>query len=276
MCACRDPNANSGTIGGIPFHNGPHCSAKGVCAPYPTSELLTDRTGKFVDNGICDIKKYGGGLFCCHDGVILLDADQKIPEPLDTFQLKYRFYFEDYTNQTNAYRVWWSTEAYNNEYDVPQSKADCNDPKTPAEQCIHEIKSVFTGADMARTGCMANGDPNGCMDLKKIAAQGGYYKLVYAAFHCHAPACMSGELWDMDKNELICRNQALYGNSSQPMNEAAMVVGIPPCLWGDEPGMKQPPLIHLTSNLTTIKKVNNTYGHWGVMALWQNRASYVH
>lgn len=206
----------------------------------------------------------------------LLDADQKVPEPVDTFQFKYRFYFEDYTNQTNAYRVWWSTEAYNNEYDVPVSKADCRDPKTPAEQCVHEIKSVFTGRDMARTGCMANGDPNGCMDVQKIEAQGGYYKLVYAAFHCHAPACMSGELWDMDKNELICRNEPIYGNSSEPMNEAAMVVGIPPCLWGDEPGMKPPPLIHLDSNLTTIKRTNNTNGHWGVMALWQNRGAYLH
>jgi hypothetical protein len=29
---------------------------------------------------------------------------------------KYRFYFEDYTNQHDAFRVWWSTEATNNEY----------------------------------------------------------------------------------------------------------------------------------------------------------------
>ena len=25
-------------------------------------------------------------------------------------KLKYRFYFEEYYNQSNAYRVWWSTE----------------------------------------------------------------------------------------------------------------------------------------------------------------------
>jgi hypothetical protein len=36
-----------------------------------------------------------------------------------------------------------------------------------------------------------------------------------------------------------------------------------------------PPLIHLTSNLTTIKRGNATNGHWGVMALWQARGAYL-
>lgn len=26
--------------------------------------------------------------------------------------MKYRFYFEECTNQLNGFRVWWSTEAY--------------------------------------------------------------------------------------------------------------------------------------------------------------------
>ena len=30
--------------------------------------------------------------------------------------LRYRFYFEEYGTQVNTFRVWWSTEAYNNEY----------------------------------------------------------------------------------------------------------------------------------------------------------------
>lgn len=102
VCVCRDGSSNTGTINGIPFN--PH-----VCAPFPTSELLT------THNAICNISAYGGGLYCCHDGVQLLDADQPINPKTDTFHMKYRFYYEDFANQTNSFRVWWSTEATNNE-----------------------------------------------------------------------------------------------------------------------------------------------------------------
>ena len=44
--------------------------------------------------------------------------------------------------------------------------------------------------------------------------------------------------------------------------------GIPPCVWGSaEEGLLPPPRIHLDSNLSTIKYTNNTFGHWGIMAL---------
>ena len=69
---------------------------------------------------------------------------------------------------------------------------------------------------------------------------------------------------------------ALYGNGTEIMNEKAYVVGIPPCLWGsEEEGQLPPPKIHLDTNLTTIKRTNSTNGHWGVMALWQSRGSYL-
>lgn len=49
-----------------------------------------------------------------------------------------------------------------------------------------------------------------------------------------------------------------------------------PCVWGTaEEGLAPPPLIHLDTNLTTIKRANNTNGHWGVMAMWQARGAYV-
>ena len=73
---------------------------------------------------------------------MLLDADQKQPEPTDTWRMKYRFYYEDYTNQANTFRVWWSTEAYNNEYDIPKSTADCLNPATDPEDCVHTIRSA--------------------------------------------------------------------------------------------------------------------------------------
>eukprot|EP00041_Stephanoeca_diplocostata_P025952 m.691955 g.691955 ORF g.691955 m.691955 type:complete len:857 (+) comp22858_c0_seq1:64-2634(+) len=263
-CVCRDPSANSGTIAGARFN-------PGVCAPFPVGELQT------THNAICNITEYNGGLFCCHGGVVLLDADQQQPAPVDKWRMKYRFYFEEYTNQSNLFRSWWSTEAYNNEYDVPKSTANCLDPATPPEQCVHTIRSNFTGRDfvLGRSACMVGGDKSACADVTQIEADGGWFRLMYAAFHCHAPACISGELWNMDTGELLCRNTAQYGTGSDPMDEEGYVVGIPPCVWGTAAeGLHEPPKIHLDTNLTTIKHANSTNGHWGVMALWQSRIAY--
>ena len=41
-----------------------------------------------------------------------------------------------------------------------------------------------------------------------------------------------------------------------------------------EEGLRSPPLIHLDSNLSTVKRANSTNAHWGVMALWQSRGVY--
>ena len=66
-----------------------------------------------------------------------------------------------------------------------------------------------------------------------------------------------------------------HGASTEAHNEESYLVGIPPCLWGSEAeGLLPPPRLHLDANLTSIKRVNNTNGHWGVMALWQMRAAY--
>jgi len=265
-CICRDATSEKGTINGIAFN-------RGVCAPEPTGELLS------TNNGICNISAYEGGLHCCGGGSFLLDADQEVPAPTDTWYLKYRFYFEEHAQQANLYRAWWSTEAVNNEYDVPQSTALCLDSATPKEECVHRIQSSFRGKDMLSRGfgCMVGGDPNACMDPKRVASvDKGYFKLIYAAAHCHAPSCESMELWDLDTNRLVCRNEARIGGGEDPMDEKGFVVGIPPCVWGSaSEGLQEPPLIHLESNLTCIKRSNNTNGHWGVMSLWQARAAYV-
>ena len=171
---------------------------------------------------------------------------------------------------------------------MPKSKANCLDPKTPKEDCTHEIRSKFTGRDILAlgNGCMVSGDSNACGDPERIEKEdGGKFRLMYAAFHCHAPACISGELWNDDTGELICRNTAQCTPSKQPlplskssarsdflrpaasdgtskgyepMDEHAYVVGVPPCLWGSEAeGLRPPPVLSLDSNLTTIKRANS-------------------
>ena len=265
VCLCRDPKAVSGTIGGVRFE------PDSFCAPFPTGELLSKK------NAICNISEYGGGLFCCRNGAVLLDKDQEQPNETESWRMKYRFYFEDYTSQLNLYRAWWSTEAYDNEYDVPKSPYDCLDSTTPAENCTYTIRSNFTGFDLVagRSACMVSGDPNGCANVTEIAEQGGTFKLLYAAAHCHTPGCMSAERWNMDTGELICVNEPEYGSGAAAYDEHAYLVGIPPCVWGTQAeGLRPPPVLSLDSNLTTIKRVNNTNGHWGVMGMWQSRVAY--
>jgi hypothetical protein len=85
---------------------------------------------------------------------VLLDADQPTPTKVDRWRMKYRFYFDEYKTQLNGFCVWSSTKAYNNEYDVPKSKADCLDPKTPKEACTHVIRCATGRAPRALPACI--------------------------------------------------------------------------------------------------------------------------
>lgn len=139
---------------------------------------------------------------------------------------------------------------------MPKSPHNCLDSATPKEDCTHTIKSQFKAVDLLSrgSGCMVSGDPNAvrrpailhessdsallnvlvsapfsthrkplvfqCGDPSYIAEHdGGFFQLTYAAFHCHAPACISGELWNADTGELICRNTAQYGTSLAAQDE---------------------------------------------------------
>ena len=296
---CRDLRVNEGVV--VTAESGrsaPPPPAKfdaRVCAAAPRSELTP------ANNPVCNFSWYGGGLLCCGDGSLLLDADQPVPPARDTWRLKYRFYFEDgdgggppdsgrgaaaattaarhTARPRNLFRVWWSTEATNNEYSVPKSAAACGDPATPPSECVHTIRSRFTGRDMLDVGrgCMVVGDASACANVSRIEAGGGAFALTYAAAHCHAPACLSMELWDADSGELVCRNEPTLGTGEGGVHdERGFVVGIAPCLWGGAAeGLRPPPRIRLDGNYTSVKRVNSTNGHWGVMALWQCRGAYL-
>lgn len=281
-CVCRDPKANSGTIDGVRFK-------PEVCAGFPESELRLPQYNYGHVNGVCDIKGYEGGMLCCNSGNILLDKHQTVPAATDTFHIKYRFYFEEYTGQENAFRIWWSLGGPNDiEYTIPKSTADCLDPRTPVAQCEHRLTSHFRGIDLFTPNgtdahpdveagsCMARGDYNGCANLTRIRAEhGGWFQLLYAAPHCHGPACKRIELWNQDSGELLCALEPIYGTGSEPVNEKGYLVAIPPCIWGYEPGLQRPPRISLDTNLTAVKWANSTHSHTGVMGLWQMRAGYL-
>lgn len=258
-CVCQE--GIHGTIGGNPFNgNG--------CAAFPTSDL------KVQANPTCSVETYAGGLQCCRDGQSLLDADQDIPWPGQylEYHLKFRFYFEDYLPADSArvashktlVRLYWQTEAFAGEYDIVKCE-----PGTPSSQCVQVITSRWKVKDMM-DDCPLRHDASctgaGSKDPEKTAG----VKLIYAGPHCHAPHCLSMDLYNADTGSLICHMDAAHGQSDEIFDERGFL-SLPPCLWGDEEGLVSPQLLSLDTTLLSIKRNNNTYGHTGEMASWQMR-----
>jgi len=248
-CVC---NAGvKGSINGIPFHKD--------CKPRPGGDLLQQK------NPTCWVETYQGGLQCCHHDTVLLDKDQTPPEEKLTYHLKFRFYFQPYTaepaSHRNLLRMWHQTEENSGEYDV----IGCP-PGTPPSMCTYQITSHFTVQEMVQE-----------CDLRKAPTCWGNttaydgINLIYAAGHCHAPSCLSMELYNADTGMLLCRHDPVYGKTHQVHDELGYVA-IPPCLWGEtEEGLSAPTFLHFNTNLTSIKRNNNTNTHYGEMAMWQMR-----
>ena len=99
---------------------------------------------------------------------------------------------------------------------------------------------------------------------------GSGINLIYAGGHCHAPSCLSMELYNVDTGELLCRQEPVFGQGSgQPYDELGYIA-LPPCLWGPaSEGLVPPTLLAWNTNLMSIKRNNNPYSHYGEMASWQ-------
>jgi len=245
----------SGTINGVPF--------KKDCRPEPYGDLLQQK------NPSCWVDTYQGGLQCCHHQNVLLDKDQEQPEEVLTYHMKFRFYFQAYTPATpdkaashsNLIRMWHQTEENSGEYDV----VGCP-PGTPSHECIYQITSHFTVQEMVQE-CDVRKQPT-CWG--NTTDYDGIH-LIYAAGHCHAPSCLSMELYNADTGMLLCAHNPVYGKTHEVFDELGYVT-IPPCLWGPEQeGLVPPTFLPFNANLTSIKRNNNTNTHYGEMAMWQMR-----
>jgi hypothetical protein len=263
-CVCQA--GIGGTIGGSVF--------KKTCPQPPTSDLAVQK------NPTCAIETYAGGSRCCRDGHLLLDADQDQPWPNDflEYHLKFRFYFEEAVIAKTAsssfepsfshkqlVRLYWTTEAFAGEYDIPKCAAG-----TPASQCIHTITSRWRVSDMM-SACAIESDGwctgTGSTDSSKVAG----IQLIYAGPHCHAGTCASMELYNADTGQLLCHVEPQFGRSAAVFDEKGYV-SLAPCLWGSlAEGYPEPVTLSLDTTLLSIKRNNNTYGHTGDMASWQMR-----
>ena len=235
-CMCN--TGVHGTINGIPFEKN--------CAAEPTSDLLNQK------NPTCFIDTYQGGLSCCHHKNILLDTNQVQPTHEMTYQIKFRFWFQDYNNHLPLIRLYFQTEAYSGEYDIPKCPNGI-----PSNQCIHSITSRWKGYQMVENADMGNSSG---------------VKLIYAGPHCHAPSCISMELYNGDTGELLCHVDGDLGKGQKNIKfDEHGYIKINPCLWGYDEGLLTPPYISWNTSLISIKKNNNTWGHYGEMASWQMR-----
>ena len=235
-CICDD--GVSGTINGIPFSKN--------CASEPTGDLIRQR------NPTCFIDLYEGGLECCHHKNILLDQNQIQPKHEMTYQIKFRFWFQDYDQHESLVRLYFQTEAYAGEYDVPKCLEG-----TPPEDCIHSITARWKARDMVSKSDIGNSTGT---------------KLIYAGPHCHAATCISMELYNGDTGQLICHADGDLGQGRNNVSfDEKGYIRINPCLFGNDPGLLEPPYLSWDTNLVSVKRNNNTYAHYGEMASWQMR-----
>ena len=246
-------------------------------------------------NPTCKIETYRGGLYCCNHGQYLLDSDQEIPwkDQYLEYQLKFRFYFEEYEppvrsqakhnrppdtldidygitqpgSHLNLARLYWVTEGNPGEYDILQ----CNN-NTPPSQCVQmissriQVKQLLHDCDTHPDGSWCTG--SGSTDPEKTEG----IQIIYAGPHCHAPSCLSMELYNANTGQLLCRVEPIYGKSEEEIFDEKNYLAMPPCLWGDPAeGLTSPVLLPLDAELLSIKRNNSTLAHTGDMALWQMR-----
>jgi len=217
-----------------------------TCAPEPRGDLLVQK------NPTCDVRTYTGGQIACHHMWSLLDAEQEIPwvdQPL-TYHLKFRFWYQDYDphfHTTLGYanmgmsigagRAGWGAE-----YDVPQ--------------CGDGVPGCSKGSDGTWVHTIT-----GHMQTNLQSA-----RPVVGHFHCHAPTCLSMQLFNNDTGELLCEEVSRFGQDRAETFDEPGYISVPPCMWGrPEDGLEAPPdFAGIT--LRVVKRANATYGHHGEMS----------
>lgn len=247
-----------------------------------------------TDNGgvnpTCSLKKYRGGLRCCHGNDYIADTkvvEQAINASTDFFQMKYRYYFEDADKPKTSTKgvrkgqpviaasknIGWFTEHGNNENDVPPCNPKTDNPKmtigpahahqdpTRATDCITNITSNFTGAMFAGT-----------------APAGTEIQLIHMLGHCHIGS-LGMQLWNMSAEggpRVVCQTWNDYGRTNGWMDEMGYLLGSRPCIYGDPAdGFVAPLVVRPGDKLMSLKMSNNTHARYGDMALWEIKAAFV-
>jgi hypothetical protein len=224
------------------------------CRPWPYSQLLD------FQNPTCDVRTYRGGQWACHHMWSLLDADQEIPwsdKPL-VMHHKYRFWVQPYDEN-------YHTQLFLGEFTGSPLLIG-----SPWELDVPVCTDKIPGCTYSKETGWVHTIKGNCIGERTFAALN---------FHCHAPTCLSMEVWACDRNvslencndtigTLLCREKPVHGsgiNESDKFDELGYIA-IPDCFWGDsEFGLESP--INVTGlPLHVVKRSNATIGHYGEMA----------
>ena len=237
-------------------------------------------------NPTCSLKKYRGGLRCCHGNDFIADTDVVLKSQNASttyFQMKYRYYFEDADvsaskggiitqNVDTKKDIGWFIEHGNNEDDIPP--CDPSQDMVPVDYfppfarqglldekvCINNITSNATGTEFAGAA------PNGT-EIQMIHVEG----------HCHI-GCLSMQLWNMSATppKIVCQTYNTYGQSNEVHDEQGFVRGSLTCVFADPAdGYEAPPVVRPTDQFMSIKTSNSTYARYGDMGLWEIKAAFV-
>lgn len=241
-------------MGGSPQRYSVNC----MTAPRSDMAAMPDIGGK--PNPACNLETYHGGIQCCKHTWFLTDRDQDsmIPAAVDTYYLKWRYYFQEYTPATpttpashqHLHHWVFLIDAQVNDYEEDN---DCG-----GGMCMGRITAHLTARGM------------GLEDVP--GAFSGITPLVMTP-HCHAPSCIREELYNEDTGELICNATARYGTGTEIFNEKNYLA-LPPCLWGHQPGLRKPLVLLPGTKVKAIKYFNNTFRHLGQMAQWTGMMVY--
>merc|ERR1711957_42826 len=196
--------------------------------------------------------------------------------------MKFRFWFQEYkpdsgnekASHSDLPRVYQQTEANAGEYDIPPAFAL---PGQPLAGYGHWPENKTTPGTTC-TGTCPDGPDCECVHTITYHWKLSNVRLLYAGGHCHAPACLSIELYENSTGtpKILCRQLPKYGggNVSHDKYDEAGYLALPPCLWSDKGGEGLEPSVFLGPNtpVFSVKKNRNTHlGHWGEMASWQMR-----
>jgi hypothetical protein len=234
------------------------------------------------NNTGCSLETYTGGYRCCKHRWFVSDTTSTDVRtlPIDTFVLRFRFWYEDDLESAKNSAVAGTGKRtrqlqgivccdvtsdleltrHQVEYDVPV-KANTN----PQEK---ECQHIATNVQMLDWAKGDPGDPTETIEL------------VYASGHMHAGG-LRLEMVDDDTGELLCEVHAAsgvagggdgsgglrYGNSSAAGDEAGFLVASRPCVWGPPP-LLPPPILQRNHKIRTVAYYNCSVEHHGVMALW--------
>jgi len=252
-CVC-----NLGATGKLCGANGTDCKEFTKSCTPEWDGVAAHQGGDLLaqHNPTCNARQYAGGLTCCGHRRILLDADQDPGEALLRYHMKFRFWFQEYkpaaavgatpsaakASHVDLPRYYQQTEGNAGEYDIPPAFRREGDPPIPGYP-HWPVSKKGEGGLHPTPGTTCTGDcPDGpdCDCVHTITYRWSWENvaLIYAGGHCHAPSCVSIDLYKNDtatgRLELLCHQASLYGagNVGDDKYDEAGYVALPPCLWG--------------------------------------------